>query len=65
MIFIVNCFIPYCNFGFKAWAAEHPDKVVERKADGRVMLVTNIYTQGDICEENGAHRFFILCLLDF
>uniref|UniRef100_A0A1I8BP82 Endoplasmic reticulum lectin 1 n=1 Tax=Meloidogyne hapla TaxID=6305 RepID=A0A1I8BP82_MELHA len=40
-----------------AWAAEHPEKVIERKEDGRVMLVTHLYTQGDICEENGAHRF--------
>ncbi|KAL7080726.1 hypothetical protein ACQ4LE_000966 [Meloidogyne hapla] len=39
-----------------AWAAEHPEKVIERKEDGRVMLVTHLYTQGDICEENGAHR---------
>lgn len=36
---------------------ENPEKAVERKLDGRVMQVTNLYTQGDICEETDTHRF--------
>ncbi|CAK5104338.1 unnamed protein product [Meloidogyne enterolobii] len=39
-----------------AWAIEHPEKVIERNEDGKVMSATNLYTQGDKCEENGAHR---------
>lgn len=46
------------KISIQAWALEHPEKAVERKVDGTVVQVSNMYTQGEICPENGAHRLF-------
>ncbi|KAI1722291.1 glucosidase II beta subunit-like protein domain-containing protein [Ditylenchus destructor] len=39
----------------RKWAEEHPHKVV-KKDNGKVYQVSNMYSQGDLCAETGAHR---------
>lgn len=41
----------------KEWAANNPEKVVERGSDGRIMQVTNYYTKGDLCGQHGSQRY--------
>jgi endoplasmic reticulum lectin 1 len=39
----------------RQWAEQYPHKVVKSEG-GHIQQVSNMYTQGDICKETGAHR---------
>lgn len=39
----------------KQWAEQYPHKILKTDGD-RVYQVANLYSQGDVCQETGAHR---------